>query len=107
MKRPGWHGAKALRRAGRRRFHQGVLEEGAVSGPDRGDAGDHDQGLACSCCTSGSSGSTCPAGLRLGHDLLAAPDRLAAWNEADVWDQLHVVLLKKLRSAKQLDWSRG
>ncbi len=33
--------------------------------------------------------------------------RLAAWNEAGVWDRLHVVLLKKLRSAKQLDWSRA
>ena len=33
--------------------------------------------------------------------------RLAAWNEAGVWDQLHAVLLKKLRSAKQLDWSRA
>ncbi len=33
--------------------------------------------------------------------------RLAAWNEAGVWDQLHLVLLKKLRSAKQLDWSRS
>ncbi|MFE1272138.1 IS5 family transposase [Streptomyces sp. NPDC058758] len=33
--------------------------------------------------------------------------RLATWNEAGVWDQLHLVLLKKLRSAKQLDWSRA
>nr|WP_241845573.1 IS5 family transposase [Streptomyces sp. CB02261] len=33
--------------------------------------------------------------------------RLAAWNEAGVWDQLHLVMLKKLRSAKQLDWSRA
>nr|WP_239115419.1 IS5 family transposase [Streptomyces sp. SID8499] len=33
--------------------------------------------------------------------------RLAAWNEAGVWDQLHLVLLKKLRPAKQLDWSRA
>ncbi|CAM5390976.1 hypothetical protein SCALM49S_05061 [Streptomyces californicus] len=33
--------------------------------------------------------------------------RLAAWNDAGVWDRLHVVLLKKLRSAKQLDWSRA
>ncbi len=33
--------------------------------------------------------------------------RLAAWNEAGVWDRLHVVLLTKLRSAKQLDWSRA
>ena len=33
--------------------------------------------------------------------------RLAAWNEADVWDQLHLVLLTKLRSAKKLDWSRA
>ncbi|MGA5737379.1 IS5 family transposase [Streptomyces pseudogriseolus] len=32
--------------------------------------------------------------------------RLAAWNEAGVWEKLHLVLLKKLRSAKQLDWSR-
>ncbi|MEU4360175.1 transposase, partial [Streptomyces virginiae] len=29
--------------------------------------------------------------------------RLAAWNEAGVWDRLHVVLLQKLRAAKQLD----
>ncbi|WP_282797578.1 IS5 family transposase [Streptomyces sp. CC224B] len=33
--------------------------------------------------------------------------RLAAWNEAGLWDQLHVVLLKKLRTAKQLHWSRA
>nr|WP_235217646.1 IS5 family transposase [Streptomyces noursei] len=33
--------------------------------------------------------------------------RLAAWNEAEVWDRLHVLLLKKLRSAKKLDWSRA
>jgi transposase len=33
--------------------------------------------------------------------------RLAAWNEAGVWDQLHLVLLKKLRSAKQLDRARA
>lgn len=33
--------------------------------------------------------------------------RLAAWNEAGVWDRLHAVLLTKLRMAKQLDWSRA
>ncbi|WTQ32141.1 IS5 family transposase [Streptomyces virginiae] len=33
--------------------------------------------------------------------------RLAAWNAAGVWDQLHIVLLKKLRVAKKLDWSRA
>ncbi|WP_079133980.1 IS5 family transposase [Streptomyces sp. EN23] len=33
--------------------------------------------------------------------------RLAAWNEADVWDRLHLVLLARLRAAKQLDWSRA
>ncbi|GAA2690571.1 hypothetical protein GCM10009864_75910 [Streptomyces lunalinharesii] len=33
--------------------------------------------------------------------------RLAAWNEAGVWDQLHVLLLKNLRSAGNLDWSRA
>ncbi|MFD3537488.1 IS5 family transposase [Streptomyces sp. NPDC058664] len=32
--------------------------------------------------------------------------RLAARNEAGVWDRLHAVLLTRLRSAKQLDWSR-
>ncbi|WP_455753264.1 transposase, partial [Streptomyces coeruleorubidus] len=32
--------------------------------------------------------------------------RLAAWNEAGVWDELHLVLLKKLRAAKQLDRAR-
>jgi transposase len=31
--------------------------------------------------------------------------RLAAWNEAGVWEQLHALLLKKLRSKNQLDWS--
>lgn len=30
--------------------------------------------------------------------------RPAAWNEADVWDQLRVVLLEKLRSKNQLGW---
>lgn len=29
--------------------------------------------------------------------------RLAAWNEAGVWGQLHLVLLKKLRAAKKLE----
>ncbi|WP_455570072.1 IS5 family transposase [Streptomyces tauricus] len=33
--------------------------------------------------------------------------RLAAWNDAGVWDQLHVVLLEKLRSKDQLDWDRA
>ncbi|MFJ2397325.1 IS5 family transposase [Streptomyces sp. NPDC087843] len=33
--------------------------------------------------------------------------RLTAWNEAGVWDQLHVLLLEKLRSKDQLDWSRA
>ncbi|WP_330321239.1 IS5 family transposase [Streptomyces clavifer] len=33
--------------------------------------------------------------------------RLAAWNEAGVWDRLHVVLLARLRAANQLDWSRA
>ena len=33
--------------------------------------------------------------------------RLAAWNKAGVWDELHLVLLEKLRAAKQLDWSRA
>ncbi|WUJ83250.1 IS5 family transposase [Streptomyces sp. NBC_00377] len=33
--------------------------------------------------------------------------RLAAWNEAGVWDQLHVLLLERLRSKNQLDWSRA
>ncbi|MFI8308075.1 IS5 family transposase [Streptomyces sp. NPDC085927] len=33
--------------------------------------------------------------------------RLAAWNEAGVWDRLHVVLLTKLRAAKRLDRSRA
>jgi transposase len=35
------------------------------------------------------------------------PGRLAAWNEAGVWDQLHQLLLNKLRSKNQLDWSRA
>ncbi|WP_241540097.1 IS5 family transposase [Streptomyces sp. M41(2017)] len=33
--------------------------------------------------------------------------RLAAWNEAGVWDALHLVLLKRLRAANRLDWSRA
>lgn len=33
--------------------------------------------------------------------------RLEAWNEAGVWDRLHVILLAKLRAVKQIDWSRA
>lgn len=33
--------------------------------------------------------------------------RLVAWNRAGVWDALHLVLLRKLRAAKKLDWSRA
>ncbi|GAA5705666.1 hypothetical protein Save01_06519 [Streptomyces avermitilis] len=33
--------------------------------------------------------------------------RLAAWNEAGVWNRLHVLLLEKLRSKDKLDWSRA
>ncbi|SOD65125.1 Transposase, partial [Streptomyces sp. 1222.2] len=33
--------------------------------------------------------------------------RLAAWNEAGVWEKLHLVLPRKPRSAKQLDRSRA
>lgn len=33
--------------------------------------------------------------------------RLAAWNDAGLWNKLHLVLLKKLRAAQKLDWSRA
>ncbi|MFG2156733.1 IS5 family transposase [Streptomyces olivaceus] len=33
--------------------------------------------------------------------------RLAAWNDAGVWDQLHQLLLNELRSKNQLDWGRA
>ncbi|MFI8386112.1 transposase [Streptomyces sp. NPDC085540] len=33
--------------------------------------------------------------------------RFAAWSEAGVLDRLRLVLLKKLRLARQLDWSRA
>ncbi|WP_237552767.1 IS5 family transposase [Streptomyces sp. SID5789] len=33
--------------------------------------------------------------------------RLAAWNEAGVWDQLHQLLLNELRSNNQLDWEQA
>ncbi|GAX57546.1 DDE transposase [Streptomyces olivochromogenes] len=33
--------------------------------------------------------------------------RLAVWNEAGVWGQLHVLLLERLRSKDKLDWSRA
>ncbi|MFF8659277.1 hypothetical protein [Streptomyces huasconensis] len=33
--------------------------------------------------------------------------RGAAWNEAGVGEQLHLLLLKKLRSVKKLGWSRA
>lgn len=33
--------------------------------------------------------------------------RLRDWQEAGVWDQLHQVLLVKLRRAEQIDWSRA
>lgn len=33
--------------------------------------------------------------------------RLTAWNEAGAEDQLHLVLLKRLRVAKKRDWSRA
>ena len=33
--------------------------------------------------------------------------RLRDWQQAGVWDQLHRVLLDRLRGADQLDWSRA
>ncbi|MEU6289878.1 IS5 family transposase [Streptomyces sp. NPDC046988] len=33
--------------------------------------------------------------------------RLAAWNEAGVWDRLHQLLLNELRSKNHLDWERA
>ncbi len=33
--------------------------------------------------------------------------RLAAWNDAGVWDQLHQLLLNELRPKNQLDWGRA
>ncbi|MET7276529.1 transposase [Streptomyces flaveolus] len=33
--------------------------------------------------------------------------RLAAWNEAGVWDQIHQLLLNELQSKNQLDWERA
>ena len=33
--------------------------------------------------------------------------RLEEWQEAGVWDQLHVLLLERLRAADQIEWSRA
>ena len=33
--------------------------------------------------------------------------RLEAWTQAAVWEQLHAVLLAKLRSVDRIDWSRA
>ena len=33
--------------------------------------------------------------------------RLHDWHEAGVWQQLHRLLLARLRSADQIDWSRA
>lgn len=51
-------------------------------------------------------GEYLPQGLGFGSGLTCWR-RLAAWNEAGVWGQLHLLLLEKLRSKKQLDWSRA
>jgi transposase len=33
--------------------------------------------------------------------------RLTAWQDAGVWQRLHVVLLSELRAAGEIDWSRA
>lgn len=33
--------------------------------------------------------------------------RLRDWQEADVWEQLHRVLLERLSTGEQIDWSRA
>jgi len=33
--------------------------------------------------------------------------RLREWQEAGIWQQLHELLLAKLRKAEQIDWSRA
>ena len=33
--------------------------------------------------------------------------RLRDWQEAGVWEQLHVLLLERLQAANQIDWSRA
>lgn len=33
--------------------------------------------------------------------------RLRKWQEAGIWQQLHELLLAKLRKAEQIDWSRA
>ena len=33
--------------------------------------------------------------------------RLRDWNEAGVWERLHLLLLDELQDAEQLDWSRA
>ncbi|MGW5505834.1 transposase [Streptomyces rochei] len=59
-----------------------------------------------SCCTPASSGSTCPQELGFGSGMTCWR-RLAAWNDAGVWDQLHQLLLNELRSKGRLDWERA
>ena len=44
-------------------------------------------------------------GLRLGNDLLAAPQGVARW--AGVWERLHRRLLGRLGEADQIDWERA
>ncbi|ALO99812.1 transposase [Streptomyces hygroscopicus subsp. limoneus] len=51
-------------------------------------------------CVSHSGGPAPETGVRFENDLLAPPGRL---ERSRLWDQLHAVLLKKLRSPKQPD----
>jgi len=44
-------------------------------------------------------------GLRIGHDLLARPQRME--REAGVWEKLHHKLLDRLGQADEIDWQRA
>ena len=60
---------------------------------------------SCSCCTSGSRGSSCRRSwVRLRDDCWR---RLRDWHQAGVWQRLHEALLAELNAAGALDWSRA
>ena len=83
-------------------------QEGAVFPPSRSGAASGSAGavrdLVCVVYRDGLDAAAAGAWVRVGDHVLVSA---RGWQQAGVWEQLHVVLLTRLRSAGEIEWSRA
>src|SRR5262245_61634022 len=113
IRRQAGRGADGCRTVDRFRRAVGVVraavaEEGAALSVSRSEAAGRPAGVAgdlvCAAHRGRVAASAARARLRL---RVSCWRRLDEWQRAGVWDQLHALLLERLRAAGEIEWSRA